>query len=274
MVLKLIPSYFGELLSFSYFCNNYQQDITMKKFFLTLFIMVVSLTLTAQDYYEPFLVDGKVWYYETTRQLNQHVIGKYYIDGDTLIAGKNCKKLMFELPGTDPYLGGALYEEERRVWMFYPISPGKEPALHLLYDFSCKEGDVMKVDLVTYGEIVLKVDKIETVYTFTRPRRLFTLIDVSENNRHSGPAYWLEGVGSRRDMFSLWPPGGVFVSCEIDGNQVADQSSFGPAALMTDIQDISPDTSASNTIHDLQGRRLNGVPQKGIYIQNGRKYVR
>jgi hypothetical protein len=246
----------------------------MKKYFLSLFIMVVSLTLTAQDYYEPFLVDGKVWYYETTRQLNQHVIGKYYIDGDTLIAGKNCKKLMFEWPGTDPYLGGALYEEERRVWMFYPISPGKEPALHLLYDFSCKEGDVMKVDLVTYGEIVLKVDKIETVYTFTRPRRLFTLIDVSENNRHSGPAYWLEGVGSRRDMFSLWPPGGVFVSCEIDGNQVADQSSFGPAALMTEIQNISPDTSASNTIHDLQGRLLKGTPQKGIYIKNGRKMVK
>ena len=31
---------------------------------------------------------------------------------------------------------------------------------------------------------------------------------------------------------------------------------------------------ADGTIHDLQGRRLNGTPQKGIYIQNGRKYVR
>jgi hypothetical protein len=27
-------------------------------------------------------------------------------------------------------------------------------------------------------------------------------------------------------------------------------------------------------IHDLQGRRLNGTPQKGVYIQNGRKYVK
>jgi hypothetical protein len=31
---------------------------------------------------------------------------------------------------------------------------------------------------------------------------------------------------------------------------------------------------ADGTIHDLQGRRLKGVPQKGVYIQNGRKYVR
>ena len=30
----------------------------------------------------------------------------------------------------------------------------------------------------------------------------------------------------------------------------------------------------NRSIHDLQGRRLNGIPQKGIYIRNGRKYVR
>ncbi len=29
-----------------------------------------------------------------------------------------------------------------------------------------------------------------------------------------------------------------------------------------------------NPIHDLQGRRLNGIPQKGIYIQNGKKIVK
>ncbi len=32
--------------------------------------------------------------------------------------------------------------------------------------------------------------------------------------------------------------------------------------------------SASSSIHDLQGRRLKGTPQKGVYIQNGRKYVK
>ena len=133
----------------------------------------------------------------------------------------------------------------------------------------------MEVNLVAYGEMVLKVDKIETVYSFTRPRRLFTLSDVSDKDRNSGPAYWLEGVGSRRDMFSLWPvtPGAVFVSCEIDGRQVADQSSFGPAAIITDIQDVLP-PPANRSIHDLQGRRLNGIPQKGVYIQNSRKYVK
>ena len=30
----------------------------------------------------------------------------------------------------------------------------------------------------------------------------------------------------------------------------------------------------TKAIHDLQGRRLNGIPQKGVYIQNGRKMVK
>lgn len=249
--------------------------IVMRKYILLLVALLPFTAMAQNDYYEPFLVEGKVWYYETIHHLTEHVISKYFIGGDTLIAGKNCKKLMFEWPGTAPHFSGALYEEERRVWMFNPMNSGKETVAQLVYDFGCKEGDVMKVDLVAYGEMVLKVDKIETVYTFTRPRRLFTLIDVSENNRHSGPAYWLEGVGSRRDMFSLWPitPGAVFVSCEIDGNQVADQSSFGPAAIITDIQDVSL-PSTSSPIHDLQGQRLKGTPQKGVYIRNGKKYVR
>lgn len=245
----------------------------MLRFLFITFISFSSLAASSQDYYEPFIVDGKVWFYRSS--YTQYVISKYYIDGDTLIAGKNCKKLMFEWPGTAPHYTGALYEEDKKVWIYILSNSGKETVLRLLYDFGCKEGDVMEVNLAAYGERVLKVDKIETVYTFTRPRRLFTLSDVSEKDRNSGPAYWLEGVGSRHDMFSMWPvrPGAVFVSCEIDGRQVADQSSFGPAAIITDIQDVSL-PSASSPIHDLQGRRLNGMTQKGVYIQNGRKYVK
>lgn len=36
----------------------------------------------------------------------------------------------------------------------------------------------------------------------------------------------------------------------------------------------APHHGSSHAIHDLQGRRLKGTPQKGVYIQNGRKYVR
>ena len=43
------------------------------------------------------------------------------------------------------------------------------------------------------------------------------------------------------------------------------------------IEEITTNTTncrTDNAIYDLMGRRLNGVPAKGIYIQNGKKYVR
>ena len=33
-------------------------------------------------------------------------------------------------------------------------------------------------------------------------------------------------------------------------------------------------SAADNQYYDLQGRRLNAMPQKGVYILNGKKYVR
>ncbi len=37
--------------------------------------------------------------------------------------------------------------------------------------------------------------------------------------------------------------------------------------------EVSTSTTANPAIYDLQGRRLDGAPAKGVYIQNGRKYI-
>ena len=51
-----------------------------------------------------------------------------------------------------------------------------------------------------------------------------------------------------------------------------------PKIMFTDetntISDIPADKISATPLYDLQGRRLNDVPQKGTYIRNGRKYVR
>jgi hypothetical protein len=41
----------------------------------------------------------------------------------------------------------------------------------------------------------------------------------------------------------------------------------------TAIADVNNEPKAGNRYFDLQGRRLNGQPQKGLYIQNGKKYI-
>lgn len=36
---------------------------------------------------------------------------------------------------------------------------------------------------------------------------------------------------------------------------------------------VEKSITTSSVIYDLQGRRLNGSPHKGVYIQNGKKHV-
>ena len=45
-------------------------------------------------------------------------------------------------------------------------------------------------------------------------------------------------------------------------------------ASTTAISEISTDKAADNRIFDLQGRELSRVPESGVYIQNGKKYVK
>jgi hypothetical protein len=47
-----------------------------------------------------------------------------------------------------------------------------------------------------------------------------------------------------------------------------------PLDEYTGIDKINKDRFSSNPLFDLQGRRLNGKPAKGMYIQNGKKYVK
>lgn len=43
---------------------------------------------------------------------------------------------------------------------------------------------------------------------------------------------------------------------------------------ITGISNIENNSANSNVIYDLQGRRINGVPSHGIYIQNGKKIIK
>ncbi len=45
-------------------------------------------------------------------------------------------------------------------------------------------------------------------------------------------------------------------------------------AIETGISTINTDQNVDNRIFDLQGRELQSVPEHGIYIQNGKKYVK
>ena len=224
---------------------------------------------------EPFIVEGKVWYYEHTDTRSTYIY-KVYFEGDTLMDNQQCKKMVIERPGAAPYYGGACYEDGGKVWMYYTTYSDKAPQKWLLYDFTCMEGDTL-TGLVTYQNAEFVVSEVSTVRSFGKERRRIALIPVQ--NSAQAPGYWLEGIGSRFHISALWPVIGAserFYSCELDGEVIADQSSFGDAALQTAgmEEEIMVEKLPQGNFYNLQGIHMKSLPSKGVYIQKDKKHLK
>ena len=227
---------------------------------------MMPLASFAQDDYRPLVEQGKKWTYH--HDTYQYVYDYHYtLEGDTVVSGKDCLKMYSENKddkGERQY-EGALYEEDRKVYCFYP---GKDEA-SLLYDFGCEVDNVLHihgVELVTQAIGAIEVNgKNINRYDF----QVQQTISDSEETFVIGNMSWVEGVGATRDFFSMLPLDGNYnslVACEVNG-EVLYQSA-------TSIQGIKSNTlNNDGAIYDLQGRRLSSLPAKGLYIQNGKKRI-
>lgn len=239
-------------------------------------LVFLPYLMVAQEEYEPFIVDGKVWYYDHVDMRNTYVY-KVYFEGDTVIDDHLCKKIVEERPGFNTYSPCACREENGKVWVYYSQYVNQPWQEWLLFDFTRQEGDTV-TNLFLYGAEKFRVDEVKNIYSFGRDRRRISIKQDGEGPK-SYPGYWLEGVGGRFNMFALWGEymgsSEHFLYCELNGERIADQSSFGDASLETlDIhQTTIHDKSDNSEIFDLTGRRLNGVPSHEVYICNGKKIV-
>lgn len=188
--------------------------------------MLMPMLANAQDY-EPFIVEGKAWYYEHVDYLRSYIY-KVYFEGDTVIDGHSCKKMVEERPGFPTYSTCACREEGGKVWVYYSQYASQPWQEWLLFDFTCQEGDTL-TNILVYGGEKFRVDDVGSIRSFGCDRRR---IAMRRNNGSIG--YWLEGVGNRFNLFCMWPVTGAserFLYCKLNGETIADQSSFGDAAL-------------------------------------------
>ncbi len=102
--------------------------------------------------YRPFVEEGKVWKVGTEGSGNPvQCVEYYYFDGDTIIGGKTCKKMMcqrYVSPDfsddywtSKPSLSyvGAWYEEDKKVY----LCQEKSQYMYLMYDFSLEANDTL-----------------------------------------------------------------------------------------------------------------------------------
>lgn len=258
------------------------------------FCMAVQAQALQVDY-QPFVEEGKVW----EKQVNgtKENVFLNHIKGDTLINGENWKKVYNTagfgyLASTSYY--AALREEGKKV---YVIAKGSDTP-RLIYDFDLKVGDELKcgVEGNAFGCLRDRSEKPDTLLGF--PFRKSLKVKSIDTIHVSGPyiregyfrrfhsflldAYgvpetkreviWVEGIGSGAGPFQPWEPipenDIMLLSC-----RVGQESIF---ALISDFETTTVSShqyqhTESCEIYDLQGNRISGLPQKGFYIQNGKK---
>ncbi|MBR3619446.1 MAG: DUF3244 domain-containing protein, partial [Bacteroidaceae bacterium] len=217
--------------------------------------------------YRPFIEDGKVWkvghFNEETDICNAFYY--YYFDGDTIVGGKPCKRMMCRkviienliddypfTPESTNY-AGAFYEGNRQVYIALP----NDEEFLLLYDFKSEVGDTIDVHSAhlfngkkTISGII--VDKGELVI----PVYKGNYVKVKVKNPYGDPTEdienrWLEGVGTDEE-----PTLGLFLpiagysadlfSCTV-GDEVLYKNPY--------FEDLYPDIESGETTHTPTAKR-------------------
>ena len=192
--------------------------------------------------YRPFVEEGKTWnmHFEYATPLDD-VYGydfKYYIEGDTIIRGVNCKKFYAfneDNTGKITYLM-SLYETERTVYAF----PAKAEKECVLYNFNGIIGDNVTIAAhigLNPWSVVMRLNDIKQSFLHGSYWQVFQVNRVGaimndepiNDDEDWGSGLWIEGIGSELGPLNTWGFGAIssyktFVNCELNGDVILDRS--------------------------------------------------
>jgi len=228
--------------------------------------VIYQSTLPPGEYHPLVVRGGKKWTYH--HDTFENVYDYYYIlEGDTVIAGKNCLKMYSKNKDNQGEIRfeGALYEEDRKVYRFHQEIDVPE----VLYDFDCQVGDTLP-----FQGAYLVIQAIESVEILGMSRKRYDFqayvkVEDSDEIIVLGDGSWLEGIGSMKDFYNMIPFDGNYnslMACEMNGVMIYQS----PTAIQS-VRSYKPNTNGA--IYDLQGRRLKAKPSHRVYIQNGKKRI-
>jgi len=262
----------------------------MKRLYL-LFIFITScFQLSAQEDYRPFVEEGKTWNYIIYTNGQESFPARLVIEGDTTIENVEYKKVMHysDVHWTDEmskdFLYAVIREKDKKVYFRYIyyvdvyncLEPSNEA---VIYDFGLNVGDIFVEDFSGnpfYWATKLKLESIEE----KDGKRIFNF---STNNNQEPIRQWMEGVGGCKGIgleerfdnptcidCTLYFP--TLVSCTLGDEVLCRFDKDGNVVLGVD--EIKTIDGKDGAIYDLQGRRLNAEPERGLYIKDGKKIAR
>ena len=180
----------------------------------------------------PFAVEGKVWHMRHDSPIPHNVSYDfdYFIQGDTLIATNECKKLYaYNEDGKQQTVYKmALYEQEGKVFFI----PEDSETPYLLYDFQSNAGDTVTVFECNHPEhpqkdmAVLEVNRFSVNGVERRCER----VGLQESSNRSA-GWWIEGIGSElgplnTSGFGMVGNSNYLICCELAGDTIFSLGEF------------------------------------------------
>jgi len=229
--------------------------------------------------YVPFVEEGKVWNCNNTDYADLGIVDFVFtMRGDTLIGENIYKKVFCQY---EKYYGDdehhyycAVRENEYHVYLVEPETKEEK----LIYDFSHPKDTLI---LSNYDHKVARMAGTRMDY-WPSKQLIFNVFGISgdEIRYQYFVDVWIEGVGSwGSNPFAAKTtspkPDPIFgsyyvvVSCIIDEKCLFD---YDWMVIPSSVQETEK-SIPKGSIYDLSGRKVQGKPQKGVYIQNGKKVV-
>jgi hypothetical protein len=231
--------------------------------------------------YHPLVSEGKEWWYKDDMAVwyDRSEDFRLFVRGDTLIDGRTWKKVYSDNTiGSTPVYAKAVREENGRI---YERQQNREECL--LFDFKMGVGD--RYVPTESNDRFMEVIAVDTMLSAGIPHRRL-ILQQYVNGVATDLTCWVEGVGSDCgiDLSAFWSDMDAKVINERGGTDYYQYRFIG--CLEQNGQclygDIPSEITTVPTFHqrsyvwslyDLYGRQFTQKPEKGVYIENGRKRV-
>ncbi len=278
----------------------------MRRILFIIIALALKSCLYAQDDYRPFVEEGKTWNYYVEATTNwwdgkeTHLETEYVhttltINGDTVINGKNYKKVILDSDNdfiytfrdTSTFVFGVIREENKKVYFinyFLEFDTDYFPE-RLIYDFGLNMGDCF---VENYGNDYWVMNMELMSIKEKNDRRIFTFSaeDKFSNNYNENPIMiWVEGGGGYHGLgleqilpiltcFDCTRYTFLSLSCYLGDECLCAFDEKGN--LVSGIEEIKVERERiiKEGIYDLQGRQLKEEPTHSIYIKDGKKIAR
>lgn len=263
----------------------------MKNIFILIMAILSACKVDARDYL-PVYTEGKVWNYSYYTMVdNKMQKGEYqwYVVGDTIVGGKNCK-IISSRNIEDPINifsreKEVVYENDKKVYSVEDTD--NSPEFKLRLDFNLNLGDHFKINLgLPDYNVDFYVSSSDSVMGGDIKRKRIILA-YGEDSFDKGQEAdcWIEGIGTTLTTWLENTLAGTttssshlvklrFDSC-YDGDVCIYKNDELPPTPsdFTGIESVKTDNTDNGKMYNLNGQQV-GKNYKGVVIQNGKKFYK